>query len=192
MVIERQQIDRAVERYEEGKAGLFREDGSEKEHAERERLLAEEFRATLDDIEEALGRKISTARATLLQHTQDRSTGLSAGEPTDNRYSSVERDAESLSLEQLAGRCEAALSDKGGDVAAVRLLSRYARERATRERSADERVTHTDGYVRLEVAISRLEESLKPPEVKEAEQTIERARKIKRYLSLRRDRAFRT
>lgn len=196
-MIEREQIDRAVERYEEGKARLFREDGSkrcsEKVYAERKRVLDEEFRAALDDIEEALERKISTAQATLLQHTQDWSTALPVGElePAEDRRSSVEKDAESLPLEELVVRCEAALSDEAGDVAAVRLLSRYARERATQERLADERVAHTDEYVRLEAAISRLDERLKPLGVIEAERTIEQAREIKDYLSLRRDQAHR-
>lgn len=52
-------------------------------------------------------------------------------------------------------------------------------------------MAHTDEYVRLEAAISRLDERLKPPGVKEAERTIEQAREIKDYLSLRRDQAHR-
>lgn len=195
-MIERQQVDRAVERYEEGIAGLFREDGSkrcpEEEHAERARVLSEEFRATLHDIGEALERKISLAQATLLQHAQDQSTASSAGEPADDRRSSIEREAERLPLEELAVRCESALSDGDGDLATVRHLGRCARERATRERLADGRVAHTDEYVRLEAAISQLEERLKPPEVKAAERAIEQAREIREYLGLRWDQTHRT
>jgi hypothetical protein len=188
---EREHIDQAAKRYEQGKAKLFREDGSKRysdeEHAERERGLDEEFHATLADIEEAVEKKLSIAQAVLLRHT-DLGSALSQEQlkAANRRRAFFEKDAESLPLAELSRRCEAALDGEEGNIASIYLLSRYARKRATDERAADERVAYMEEYLRLEAAISRLGERLKPSEVRQAERTIEEAREIKDYLHIRR------
>jgi hypothetical protein len=128
------QVERALERQEARRGQLYREDGGrlfgDKEHAEREAAIKQEFNETMDAIESGVDEKIASAEESLLvMENSDPTDALTTEELSSAlaRRPFVSDEAFTLPLDKLLGRCRAVLAQ--GDRPAMFLYSIYAGQR---------------------------------------------------------------
>lgn len=205
MTLERQQIDDAAEHHKAEEAKLYRPDGSkrfgEAEHAERVRALEEGFTATLDTIEASIDQRITSAEETLIRVEHADPAESLTPEELERAGSAgwiVREDAESLPLEELTGRCRAALAS--GDRVSMFLLSRYAGRRVGEMKLPDpydsngssksgESSPGGAAAEELREVVAEMERKLRPDHerrLSQARSAVEEAREIKSYAYLRR------
>jgi hypothetical protein len=132
---QREQMDRAVERYEKATAELYRSDGtklySDEEHAERERAIRSEFKAAVDAIEQDVDSLIAAAKESLLiAESSDPTDALTTEElaSANARRPFVSDEVFTLPMEKLVDRCRAVLAQ--GDRPAMFLYALYGGQRA--------------------------------------------------------------
>ncbi len=128
------QVERALERQEARRGQLYREDGGrlfgDKEHAEREAAIKQEFNETMDAIESGVDEKIASAEESLLiLENADPTDALTTSEleGANARRPFVSDEASTLPLDKLVGRCRAVLAQ--GDRPAMFLYALYANQR---------------------------------------------------------------
>jgi len=131
----REHVEQAQRRLAEGRAALLRKDGtrlySDTEHAEREAALLAAYSQTLNEASQAAQAAIHEADALLSRPDADPLSSLSAGEleRANALLLFTERDAELLSLQELAGRMELALEgDKATRYVWYRVADRLVRQ----------------------------------------------------------------
>lgn len=201
----RETIDRAAEHFEAEEAKLYRPDGSkrfgEAEHAEREDALRKELSASLDSIEASIDQQIAGAEEALVRvEHADPADSLTPEELQRAGAAGwiVREDAEALPLEELTGRCRAALAS--GDRVSMFLLSRYAGRRIgavklpdpyDRDESGKSAGSSPGGAAAEELreVVAEMQRALRPDHerrLSQARAAVEEAREIKSYAYLRR------
>ncbi len=133
-MFEKQQMERALERQEARRGQLYREDGGrlfgDKEHAEREAAIKQEFNETMDGIESGVDEKIASAEESLLvMENSDPTDALTTSEleGANARRPFVSDEAFTLPLDKLVDRCRAVLAQ--GDRPSMFLYALYANQR---------------------------------------------------------------
>jgi hypothetical protein len=133
-MFEKQQMEQAMERQEARRGQLYREDGGrlfgDKEHAEREAAIKQEFNETMDAIESGVDEKIASAEESLLvMENSDPTDALTTSEleGANARRPFVSDEAFTLPLDKLVDRCRAVLAQ--GERPTMFLYALYANQR---------------------------------------------------------------
>lgn len=204
-MLEREKIDAALEHHETEQAKLLRPDGSKRfsdaEHNERENALKTNFHGALDSIEADISRQIASAEEDLLRVEHANPADSLTPEELQRAGAALffaREDAESLPLEELTGRCRAALT--AGDRVSMFLLSRYAGRRVgeaqpsnpyDQDESAESSGSSPGGAAAQELreVVAEMEKALRPDHerrLSEARAAVEEATEAKSYVYLRR------
>jgi hypothetical protein len=133
-MFEKEQMEQAMERQEARRGQLYREDGGrlfgDKEHAEREAAIKQEFNETMDAIESGVDEKIASVEESLLvMENSDPTDALTTSEleGANARRPFVSDEAFTLPLDKLVDRCRAVLAQ--GDRPTMFLYALYANQR---------------------------------------------------------------
>jgi hypothetical protein len=115
-MLEREKMDRAVERYEAAMAELYKPDRSklysDEEHAQREASIRGEFKVAVDAIQEDKDRQIASAEeALLIAENADPTDALTTEElaSVNAKRDFITDAAYTLALDKLAEHCRAVL-----------------------------------------------------------------------------------
>ncbi len=133
-MFEKQQMEQAMERQEARRGQLYREDGGrlfgDKEHAEREAAIKQEFNETMDAIESGVDEKIASAEESLLvMENSDPTDALTTSEleGANARRPFVSDEVYTMELDKLVDRCRAVLAQ--GERPVMFLYALYSNQR---------------------------------------------------------------